>query len=189
MSDDPNGLPRGVKHIGQMFSFKREDLGPTMRSAYDAYHRVFDKIPEDKMLVIRQMLMAFVAASEAYQSLFKYSGDMRTDTQRICEVAGGASRWLIHMANIRQIAKGGNDVVLPMMDKTSEWLIERGWYGLPKPINENGIRIIKTAAGINDDMVSYYDAYNKLMFRLGYGVGDDLGGKKGQPNANAIGRR
>ena len=179
----------GVKHIGQMFSFKREDLGPTMRSAYDAYHRVFDKIPEDKMLVIRQMLMAFVAASEAYQSLFKYSGDMRTDTQRICEVAGGASRWLIHIANIRQIAKGGNDVVLPMMDKTSEWLIERGWYGLPKPINENGIRIIKTAAGINDDMVSYYDAYNKLMFRIGYGAGDDLGGKKGQPNANASGRR
>ena len=69
-----------------------------------------------------------------------------------------------------------------MMDKTSEWLVEKGWYGLPKPINENGVRIIKTAAGIHADMKSYYESYNRLMFRLGYGNGDDLGGRKGTPN-------
>ena len=155
-----------TKQIGSVFTYDPSKLGPTMRAAHEAYTNVYSLIPVEKRLAFEQMDRAFAAASMAYQVLFKFDGDMRTDCQRICEVGGYANMFLIHFNNLRQILQGGDDKVLETMDKTSDWYKSKDWPGLPIPINENGVRVIKTAKGVHNDMKQFYSAYEKLCAEI-----------------------
>ena len=155
-----------IKQIGDAFSYDPAKLGPTMLAAHEAYVGVYSVIPKDKKLAFEQIDRAFAAASMAYQVLFKFDGDMRTDCQRICEVGGYANMFLIHFDNLRQILQGGDDKVLETMDKTSDWYKSKDWPGLPIPINENGVRVIKTAKGVHNDMKQFYSAYERLCAEI-----------------------
>lgn len=151
-----------TRQIGSVFTYDPSKLGLTMKKAHEAYVNVYSLIPEEKRLAFEQMDRAFAAASMAYQALFKFDGDLRTDCQRICEVGGYANLFLIHFSNLRQILEGGDEKVLDTMDKTSEWYKAKDWPGLPMPINETGVRVFKTAKGVYEDMKSFYSAYEKL---------------------------
>ena len=155
-----------AKQIGSMFCFNEADLGETMRNASKAYHDVFDKIPNEKRLVVEQMCHAFTESAAAYSSLFKFKGDMRTDSQRVCQVAGHAQQYMVHFQNLRDLFKSDDGKIHDTVDKTSEWLKSKGWFGLPMPCDENGIRVFKTSKGVFNDMGSYIDAYNRMMFQL-----------------------
>lgn len=155
-----------AKHIASVFNFDESKLGDTLKSASKAYHSIFDNIPTEKKTVVEQMCHSFTEAAGAYSALFKFKGDMRTDTQRVCQVAGHATKYMIHFQNLRNLFKSDDGKIHETVDKTSEWLKSKGWFGLPMPCDENGIRVFKTSKGVFNDMQSYIDAYNRMMFQL-----------------------
>lgn len=155
-----------AKPISSVFSFDENSLGETMGSAAKAYHAVFDALPNDKHLVVQQMCRMFTQAAAAYSALFKFKGDMRTDVQRVCQVAGHALQFMVHMQNLRELFKKDDDYIHKVVDKTSEWLKSKGWFGLPTPRDENGVVVYKTAYGVYNDMKSYIDTYKKAMYQL-----------------------
>lgn len=143
--------------------FAALELGETLDASAKAYDAVFGSLTEDKRIVIDQILRAFTCAQGAYSAIFKYRNDTRTDKQRICEVAGHAIQYFVHVANLRRIYQCGDERVLEIMDSTSAWLKGKGWYGLPVPSGEDGVKIAKNAKGVYDDMKQYVNAYGILM--------------------------
>jgi len=152
--------------IGSMFNFDESTLGKTMLDAAKLYREVFGNLPSEKKLVLEQIGRLFTESQQAYSSLFKFNGDMRTDTQRVCQVAGHSQQYMIHFQNVRELLKTDDSRIHDTVDKTSEWLKKKGWFGLPMPSDEKGVKVFKTSKGVYNDMKSYNEAYGRMMFQL-----------------------
>ena len=57
--------------------------------------------------------------------------------------------------------KSDDKEVCSAIDKTSKWLVDKGWYGLPTPYDKEGVQHFKTAWGVVTDMRQF----NEIMQR------------------------
>ena len=147
-----------IANIGDTIDFGK--MGKTMTEAAQKYNAVFGNIAPDKRLVIEQMCQFFYNAANAYATFYaKWDMD---DKARIFGVGGSAYLVMIHYENIKKLlGKSDEKEVCTAIDKTSEWLIAKGWYGLPTPYDNEGVKHFKTAFGVVTDMRQF----NEIMQR------------------------
>ena len=70
---------------------------------------------------------------------------------------------MIHFKILMEAFGGSEDDVLKKIDDSSKWLKEKGWYGIPEPFDADGVRHMKTAHGMHEDMKSYIKAYDEIQ--------------------------
>lgn len=118
-----------------------------------AYHRVFDTLDREKNYRLRCIMEYFHDCGDAYNTI-KWKKDGVSANELIMSVGFWAMKALElhkHLAfEYKTSDTGMNDI----MQKTSEWLINCGWRGLPVIVDGDTIHH-KTAAGVYSDMKRY----------------------------------
>ena len=108
------------------------------------------------------MCQFFYNAANAYATFYaKWDMD---DKARIFGVGGSAYLVMIHYENIKTLlGKSDDKEVCMAIDKTSEWLIAKGWYGLPTPYDNEGVKHFKTAFGVVTDMRQFNEVMQRYV--------------------------
>lgn len=143
------------------------------KDAYRRYHAVFDEMPQDKREVIELMRSCWATAWNAYNSAMGYNGE-DTDDKKIMRCGTFADAFLMRFEAIQRLLGNESvDSVLKKMNSTSKWLIERGLFGLPTPVDRDNIVHHKTADGMYEDMKRYSQTRKQLIQRLEASDEDD----------------
>lgn len=138
------------------------NLGPTLKEAYDKWESIFGKLPKDKLLVFEQMSSFFTNCSNAYSAFF--SNAEMDSKERIFCVGAAADLAVTHYNNIKYLLEVSDDQkACEAIDKTSRWLQDHGWFGLPVPYDRDGNKVYKTAWGCISDMRQFNDAMAKFV--------------------------
>lgn len=148
-----------------------ESMFSTMqfKEAARAWHAVYDGLDEQRAYVINQMCSIFEVSACAYRAACLYQRAVskgKSDDSamsHLCEAGATAMQCLIHFEILKDLFKIGYDELCKKIDLTSDWLQERKWEHLPEPVDENGAKHVKTAAGVLSDMRAYADAYTKAL--------------------------
>ena len=150
----------GITSIGEFLNPSK--LGPTLKAAHERWESIFGKLPKDKILVFEQMCSFFVNCSNAYSAFFS-NADMESKERMFC-VGGAAYLAVTYYNNVKKLLGVSDDKkACEAIDKTSRWLQEHGWFGLPAPYDNDGNKVYKTAWGCISDMRQFNDAMTKFV--------------------------
>lgn len=141
-----------------MPEFKSE----SMLNAKRVYENTFGSMPEEKRRILTQMCSAFQCAGSAYEKVLEAD-----EAKRIIDCGVTAAQYLTHY-NIVATMLGslGQDEVLAKMQSSSDWLIAKGWYGLPTPKDKEGNIKKKTAVEVHADMKRFLEIYQRYFVAL-----------------------
>lgn len=129
------------------------------RKALEFYNNVYMQMSQEQM---RAYNLAFGAwgfcnlAKDAYEYASGMNGGDMTDGQRLFQCGEFANMALARFANLQELWKLDRGKTADKIDSMAKWLRDNGYVGgLPRPIDKQGMRHIKTAYGIYEDMVRY----------------------------------
>lgn len=130
------------------------------------YHKIFDKMPEDKKLIIDQMAGPWGMWQCANDAYIYATDKNKKEHERILCVGAMSDMALQRFRNLREMLGMSVDETLEVMQNTSKWLEKVGWISMPKPYDENGVQLIKTARGLYQDMLDFSKARSELQQEL-----------------------
>ena len=139
--------------------FSDPEMSELMRKAAEAHRRIFSNLAPDKVEAVRLMMTAFTWARNAYCMATGVGYVANTET------AGDmAYCYCMTFAAIRwQLGASMSDAeVLGKMQRTSEWLKEKGWSGIPEVTFDGNRVVFKTAVQMHDDMLYYRRETNRI---------------------------
>lgn len=132
-----------------------ENMSEDMKNAFVVYHKIFDNMPEKKKNIITQMFGAWSYTQFAMNAYEAITRQDYTDSQRIYQVGNWADMSLARLNNVMILLERNLKDTLTTIDETGAWLEAQGWYGLPSPVDQNGVRRKKTAHDIYSDMIRF----------------------------------
>lgn len=139
--------------------FDDREMGEMAKAKLKAYHAIFDGLDANRRLAINQMCSLFEIASVAYKSIAGI-GIYYSEVGGVCEAGACAEQYMIHYGILRELyGNCSDDDMIKRIDATSEWLKNKDWYGIPDPVDREGVKHMKTAAGMHDDMKKFISAY------------------------------
>jgi len=151
------------KTIGESLPCNTNQMSEEMKKAEVAYHKIFDKMPKDKRIIIYQMFGAWgftQCAVEAYESVRRKDYD---DAQKILAVGTWADMSLRQLKNVMLLLNKDIEGTLKTIDETSDWITSQGWHGLPSVMDQSGACSYKTAHGLYLDMLRFSETRNEYV--------------------------
>ena len=145
-----------------IFDFDEDKLGEYGKASARAYHAIYDGLSEEKTFCIDQMCNMFKTANAAYHAISGI-GKYYNAVSGMCEAGANASQFEIHMNILLEKYGCTVDELDKKIDATSEWLKERGWFGIPEPYDKDGHKHIKTAYAMRADMEKYIKTYTDML--------------------------
>ena len=142
--------------------FDDSDMGEMAKEKLKAYNAIFSGLDPHKSLILNQMCSLFETASVAYKSIAGI-GKYYSEVGGVCEAGACAEQYMKHFEILKELyGNCSTNDLETRIDKTSEYLKNRGWYGIPSQIDKDGVTHIKTAHGMHSDMESFIKAYNDI---------------------------
>jgi hypothetical protein len=146
----------------KLFDIDESTLSEMSKEKYKIYKEIFGSLECDRLLVMNQMCSIFEISNVAYRAIAAI-GKYHTEISGVCEAGCAAQQVMIHFEILKETLKGNEQEIIEKIDATSKYLKDKGWYGLPEPLDSEGCKHIKTADGLISDMRRYAKAFTDLQ--------------------------
>lgn len=146
----------------KLFDIDESTLSEMAREKYKIYKEIFGSLEGDRLLAMNQMCSMFEISNVAYRAIAAI-GKYHTEVSGVCEAGCAAQQVMIHFEILKSTLKCDEQETIKKIDATSKYLKDKGWYGLPEPLDAEGCKHIKTADGLVSDMRRYAQAFSNLQ--------------------------
>lgn len=146
----------------KLFDIDESTLSEISKEKYRIYKEIFGSLDGDRLLAMNQMCSMFEIANVAYRAIAAI-GKYHTEVSGVCEAGCAAQQVMIHFEILKEALKCDEQETIKKIDDTSKYLKEKGWYGIPEPLDAEGCKHIKTADGLVSDMRRYAQAFSNLQ--------------------------